>query len=102
MSAATLLIKAASLNQNMLGQGIRSIKGLVPKVVDAGTAAVHGLGDIGQGLGSLAGVDPELARAAAQAAGVGTALYAGKAVKDQTQQKIDNLRYQLQGGPVYY
>lgn len=102
MSNAHILIKAAALSQNTLGQGLRTIKGLVPKAVQYGTGAMHTVGDVGQVVGSLVGVDPEVARAAAQVAGVGALAYGAKATKDQTQQKIDNLRFQLQGYPGYY
>lgn len=104
MSAATLLIKAASLANvgSSVGGALRSLKKMAPKAVEAGATGLHVLGDVGQAAGEALGVNPEIARAAAQVAGVGGTLYAGKAVKDQTQQKIDNLRYQLTGQPYYY
>lgn len=101
MSNAHLLIKAAALSTSV-GQGIRTLKGIVPKAVGYGADALHAVGDVGQGLGNLAGVDPELARAAAQVAGIGAVGYGLKATKDQTQQKLDNIRFQLQGYPGYY
>jgi len=95
MSRATAILKIAALSAvdvaNYAGAGVRGAKKLI-----------HGLGDAGEIAGHALGVNPELARAGAQVAGVGGALYAGNAVKDQTNQKIQEMKYRLQYGNQGY
>lgn len=99
MSRATAILKMASLAGKAVGAtagGLRTAKSV------AGTV-VHGLGDLGQMAGEAVGVNPELARAGAQIAGLGGIYYTGKSVKDQTAQKIQELKYRMQSGnQVYY
>lgn len=99
MSRATAILKIASLAGNVVGgaaSGLRTAKNV------AGTV-VHGLGDLGQMAGEALGVNPELARAGAQVAGLGGIYYTGKSVKDQTNQKLQELQYRMQyGNQGYY
>lgn len=112
MSKATFLLKTATAAAHLgaaageltagLGNAVRAAKGVVPTVLHAGADVVHRVGDVGQAFGELAGINPELARAGAQAAGLAGTVYGAGMAKDRMQQKIDAVRYQMQGQPQYY